>query len=222
VKTDLRNAVTGLRDLIAAASGLGVNRFEAAGRDEPVRLLEGILGNLGIVRKMILNGMVPLNRETLVQVYRQADLLRSMLSAFTPSGDKLLSATDQETIKSIAEDLQIKVEGFEEIRGGELQSDPNAVHVVVQTKKQQDGSAIANLRVYYVVEALYNKVAADNAGADQFQTVTSPAAQTLPVANYRIWAGRAGEPAPVTEVLKLKVRKEKGSRDMQVDLLVIR
>ena len=79
-----------------------------------------------------------------------------------------------------------------------------------------DGTEVSNLRVYYVGRAYYGK----ETYYKTFAELTSPSAGHLPVANYRIWAAAPGDPAPVTEVLRLDVRVPAGGGPVQVQLAI--
>src|SRR6185369_13159747 len=104
---------------------------EAPGRDATVRSLNAIADRLDIVRKTIINGNFPLDRALLRQISEQANQVRTTLRAFSASAGKLSSA-DQETIKLVEEDLELKAGIFEETRGGEaVQKPPLGVRVVV-------------------------------------------------------------------------------------------
>src|SRR5262245_57435815 len=213
LKREVRTAATDLAETAAVVSRLDPDRFEASGRDATVRSLNAIVDSLDIIRKIIINGNFPLDRSLLRQMSEQANLVRTTLRAFPASAEKL-SAADQETIKLVEEDLELKAGIFEETRGGDaVQKPPLGVRVVVQTIKD-DGSPARNLRICYIPAALFGKE------PGIFGKVSSPADEMIPAGNYRMWAGAAcdapGGPPPPT----FRIRNEADKPETQIVLRV--
>ena len=211
LKRDVRTAATDLADTAVAVSRLAPDRFEASGRDATARSLNAIADRLDIIRKIIMNGNVSLDRPLLQQILEQADLVRTRMRAFPASAEKL-SAADQQRIKLVEEDLELKAGIFEETRGGEAaQKAALGVRVVVNTLK--NGNPVKNLRICYVPAALFDKE------PSTFGKVSSPADEMIPIGNYRIWADAACTPAPADSAT-FQIRKEADKPEKTIDLLV--
>jgi hypothetical protein len=85
------------------------------------------------------------------------------------------------------------------------------VKTVLPDRRAADG-----LRIYYAPEALYGVASA----ARPFREL-SPAAEYLLEANYRIWATRAPDVRPVSEVLALAVRVPATGNELVAELVLV-
>jgi hypothetical protein len=218
LKDELLTKLDALNSVTASAPRLEVARFnDAEDRRIVLATIADLNQSLEVIANVIAGKVRPVSSEMLNQIKAEVEMLQPTLAGLAQS-DRKLSDSDREIIKLVADDLQIKRKTFNEVRDpGQPPTRWAEVQVVVKTLKTDDGSAVTNLTIYYVPEALFGK------GDFQrtFNRLSSPTDQTLPEANYRIWAARAGDTRPVTEVKRVEVRKGSGNGPVTVELPVI-
>ena len=225
----LRLAPTAKRDLLAIDASLGpiverVNllpaaRFEGAdAKEDVVGGLDEIRGFLALLNTGATGGKLPLPPEVLHQSLAEMQLVKAILEGFVKTG-KPISAADRETIVRISEDMNLKAASFDEMRrGGEHPRRWRDARVVVRVKGKEDGAPVSGLRVYYVPRALAGR----REEVSQAPSAEAAQALQLPEASYLIWAGKAGDPKPLSPQARVDVRRQEGGREIAVDLPVPR
>ena len=154
--------------------------------------VEDFLGALSVVTT---ERSRPLNAEMLRQVNGEADLLRGILEERIATGSAFTRA-DEETIALVAESMQLRADHFQGARGPGEPPPPYPEEEVVVEVLAPDGTPVNQLRVYFVPVALYGQANAWRPSRE----FTSPVKERLPVANYRVWAGKPNDPTPLTDV----------------------
>ena len=187
-------------------------------KEEVIGALDEIRGFLDLLNIGITGGRLPLHPEVLRQSWAEAKLVKSILEAFVKSG-KPLGATDRETIVRISEDMNLKAASFDEMRrGGDRPRRWRDARVVVRVMGKEDGAPVSGLRVYYVPRALEGR----REEIQQVPGTDATVALQLPEASYLIWAGKVGDPKPLSPQARVDVRRQEGGREMVVDLPVPR
>jgi hypothetical protein len=218
LKDELLTKLDALNNVAAKATRFTDARFnDEEDRRTVLASIATLNQSLEVLANVIAGKARPVSSEMLNQIKAEVEMLQPTLDGLARSEQKL-SDSDREVIKLVADDLQIKQKTFGEVRAdGQPPTRWSEVQVVVRTLKTDDGSAVANLTIYYVPEALFGKGNFQRS----FNRLSSPTDQTLPEANYRIWATRAGDTRPVTEVKRIEVRKRSASEPLTVELPVI-
>jgi hypothetical protein len=206
-----------LRGLADDFAALEPHRFRH--RDVHAELLMVVrrsLDFMGALSIIIRERSRPFSSEMLWQTSSEAQLLASILSDILTTG-RVVTRHDEETIGLIAENMQLRSTNLKGIRGpGEPPQRFPQVSVSVKTLKTQDRGEVHGLRVYYAPRALYGR----DGSQQPFLTVSSPTTKWLPIANYRLWVGKPGDPKPLSEVLDIEVRKPPKGDSMLVELVV--
>ena len=217
LKNQLRSSIDRIKELAPRVSTLEAARFQnPAARDETIRSIESIADSLDTIRRsVILTSQIPLSKGMLDQLVADTERMKSLLEGTLVSGHQLTSAEQREIIL-IQQDLRLKLEVFNESRGDSLANQD--VRVIVKTIKADNSSPVPNLRIYFIREAWYQTARE----ATPFAKVTPAAEQMIQAGQYRLWALRDGDPSPVSEVLKVIVRKGADGGPYLVDLLIIR
>jgi hypothetical protein len=219
LKTELLNRVEALDNTITAISDLGVDRFNDANqRSSIVRSLKDVSDSFAVFAGVIKEKVVPVNSEVVSQVDAEAELLKHTLDQFVQTQGKP-KPEDLDTINLIDEDLKVKRRNLTDVRGPNEPPARWPLGVVIVKTLGQDGREIPNLEIYYVPEALQTDVPS----IKTFNRRSSPSQQSLPEANYVIWAGRPGQgtvEAALSDLKKVSVRKS--SDASVVDLSIIR
>jgi hypothetical protein len=159
----------------------------------------------------------PTNHEMLSQIGSEVELLLQKLKR-APGENRALTSADQATVCAVAKDLSLKRQGFDNSRGDTSTFlRPPLARVLVNTYlNAAEHKAVAMLRIYYVPEALQD----EPGEAKQFATLSSPAESELPEADYIFWAMKDGNPSPLSERIRVSVRRRSDSNPQPVEILV--
>lgn len=204
-KKALLTANQALGPVVEKVSSLPAARFAGPeNKEEVVGALDEIRGYLDELNRRIEDGSRAFSPEMLRQSLAEARLVQSLLDGFVKSG-KALADADRETIIAISEDMNLKARNFD-AAGAQGKLPPRWRDARVVVPVQGEG-----LRVYYVPRLL----ARSKDAAGQLPVSGSKAAGRLPEGEYLVWAGREGDPAPLTRQVPVQVRK---GGDIVVDL----
>ncbi len=156
----------------------------------------------------------PTNHEMLAQIDSEVELLQRRLKG---EGGALTSA-DQAAVCAVATDLSLKREGFDNSRGETATFlRPPLARVQVNTYlNAAERKAVPMLRICYVPEALQD----EPSETKQFATLSSPAESELPEADYIFWVTKDGNRSPLSERIRISVRRRSDSNPQPVDILV--
>lgn len=150
--------------------------------------------------RIMINGRTrPLNLLILKQVRDESIIVDSLLSLENGQTNSDLV----ELLKSINSNMKIRSGILEEIRGPGLLPEPYPEQNFVVKVLTAEGKETRGLRIYFVPPALINYPSK----IGQLPELSSPTLGRLPVANYRIWAGKPGNSAAMTDVFPLEIRK---------------
>ena len=215
LKDDLTATWKSLQPLVMQVSALGAERFsQPEDSAKVVSALENTTESLHDMTIVLRENNRPLSHEILSQTYNDAKVLLAIAQQLAQPNQKL-SREDQERILLIASDMDLKVRNLNEARGPN-DSPPRWRDIRVIVDVFQDQKPVPSLRVYYVPEAL----AGISDFIQQFSTLTSPAEQVLPEADYLIWATKENDTTTKTSQLKVQVRKSsEGAMHVQLTLL---
>jgi len=205
-----------LAGLTSRISAFGTERFASPISKGDV---EGPLKNISAFLEKIRVGLLrrnvrPIPSEVLNQLNAETELLNSTLDQIVSSGRKL-SASEQDVIKTIEEDIEIKQKAFDEVAAGGVPERYPEVKVIVRPTKQ--GKEVPDLRVWCVGKGLRK----DINNAHSFPRKSPAADRMLNEGKYFFWAARDPGKEPVTNELLQEVRKnDKG--EIVIELTVIR
>lgn len=215
-KRELLDQVTLLEGLSAGFTRLPTASFPtAAERARSIDDLGATVNFLRSVRTVIRDQTRPLDPELLWQMTMESKRLSSVLT-MAVNVRHAVTANDVHAIGLVAENMRLRAERFRRVKGpGEPPERDPRVRVAVRTLGP-DRTAMNGLRIYYAVEAFYELPSA----AKPFREL-SPASEYLLEANYRVWATRANETRPASEVLKVFVRAPVQGRELAVELVIM-
>ena len=219
IKRDILASDFSLGPIVERVNLLPAGRFAGPDeKEEVIGALDEIRGFLELLNTGITGGKLPLHPEVLRQSWVEARIVKAILEAFVKSG-KTLDSKDRETIVQISEDMNLKASSFDEMRGGgDRPRRWRDARVVVRVKGKDDGAPVSGLRVYYMPRALAGR-------AEEVQQAPAPdgtVALQLPEASYLVWAGKVGDPKPLSPQARVDVRRQNGGREVVVDLPVPR
>jgi hypothetical protein len=129
----------------------------------------------------------PASGEMLIQVDTEGQLLDAY------SKKTVLTEEDKIRIGHIAADLRLKRDAAHTEKADPL--------VEVRTVMKGSGKEVGDYTVFFSAVELYQLVRDRS-----FPQPSSPTKQRLPVANYYIWAAKAGDPSPVSDRKRVEVR----------------
>jgi hypothetical protein len=215
-KAELREVQQSLETLIPRVSNLPAKRFTAP--EEQAKAM----ARLGSVRDYLADlnqtaraNQLPLQpsllRESLAEARSIESELQSALRAPGP-----WPASLQGKITEVTDDFAIRALSFDEVRHGEEVPKRWRGALVVVHVFRPGHHPIDSLRVYYAPRALVDRPQFTS----PFGQVAAEVSQWLGEGNYLMWAGRAGDPAPVTKRLFVPVRLAQDGKPIAVDLIV--
>ena len=213
-KRQLLETVDTVKTLAVEVYASDPDRFtEVETPEELLRNLSFIEDFLGALSVVVMERSRPLNSEMLRQVNGEAGLLTSILKERIETGLSFTRA-DEETIGLVAETMRLRSVHFRGTREPGKPPPPYPEEEVVVQVLAVDGSPVNQLRVYFVPIALYGRPDA----VWPSQELTSPVKVRLPVAAYKVWAGRPNDPTPLTDVFgPLRLSKSvAGSTNVQL------
>ncbi|HEX7183712.1 MAG TPA: hypothetical protein VF756_17905 [Thermoanaerobaculia bacterium] len=207
-KKALLTASQTLGPVVEKVSFLPAARFTGPeNKEEVVGALDEVRGYLDELNRRLDEGSRPFSPEMLRQSLAEARLVQSLLEGFVKSG-KALADADRETVIAVSEDMNLKARNFDAARPqGEPHRRWRDARVVVRLQGE-------GLRVYYVPRLL----ARSKDAVRQLPVSGSEAGGRLPEGDYLVWAGREGNPAPLTRQVPVQVRKQEGGKEILVDL----
>jgi hypothetical protein len=215
-KAELREVQQSLETLIPRVSSFPAERFAAP--EEQARMM-ALLGSireyLADLNQTARANQLPLHpsllRESLAEARGIESELQSALRAPGP-----WPASLQEKIAEVTDDFAIRALSFDEVRQGEEVPKRWRGALVVVHIFRQGRHPVDSLRVYYAPRALVDRPQF----TFPFGQVAAEVSQWLGEGNYLIWAGRAGDPSPVTKRLFVPVRLAQDGKPIAVDLVV--
>lgn len=208
-KKALLTASQTLGPVAERVSSLPAARFAGPeNKEELVGALDEVRGYLDELNRRVDEGSRPFSPEMLRQSLAAARLVQSLLERFLKAG-KALADADREAIVAISEDMNLKARNFDApLPRGEPHRRWRDARVRVRFQGE-------GLRVYYVPRLL---AGSRDAVGRLPVSGGSEAAGRLPEGDYLVWAGREGNPAPLTRQVPVQVRKREDEGEIAVDL----
>lgn len=159
----------------------------------------------------------PTNHEMLAQIDSEVLLLLRIFKSL-PGDSGALTSADRASVCAVANDLSLKGKGFDNSRGDDSTfMRPPLARVLVNTYlNASDRKAVPMLRIYYVPEALQD----EPSETKQFATLSSPAESELPEADYIFWAMKDGNRSPLSDRVRVSVRRRSDSNPQPIEILV--
>ena len=145
----------------------------------------------------------------LKQITAEASFLDSLLQ-------KKSLSNNQSSIKSIADNMQVRSFFFDESKGPGNTPEPYPQVRLSVRVVNINGKPINGLRINLVPPALFGL----SANYLQMPIFSSPATGKYPVANYKIWASRPGTFDPVSDIFPLELRKQENNKPMELELAI--
>ncbi|MBF0559543.1 MAG: hypothetical protein HQL08_12285 [Nitrospirae bacterium] len=147
----------------------------------------------------------PLCRQSLQNLYAEAEGLTMLITAATASTNKL-SRDDQEQISAIYHDLELVMKRYGQPLGPTWPK-ADVLYKVEVHVSGTDVGLIRDLRVYYIINGLFRDPPVNPpVNSSSFNQLGSDKSEKLPVKNYKIWAAHDGDPGhPLTPVTLVHV-----------------
>lgn len=201
-----------VRKLTASASTLSGERFaEASLMRTTLDCVSSVSDDFAQIANHLEDRDQATNHEMLSQVRGDIELLSETLGR-TTAPTVLVTSVTSRRICSIAKDLQIKREGFQDTRSATSPILPwPVVRVVVNTKDASTGKPVSMLRIHYVPVALEGVEGQEQ----KFQTLSSPSERQIPEGDYVFWATMDQETKILGRV-EISIRKTEDSKPLDI------
>jgi hypothetical protein len=219
IKKDLIKEFSNLRNFMEQIATIQADQFgSSTDKEKFIQNVSFVAEKIEAFKVALMERTRPFSSEMIKQIYNEVKQINIIFNKLI-NDKKKLTNTEFEVIELINENMEIRMRALNEKKGPSgLPSRCPEISVVVKTiDPKQDKKEIYNLRIYYVSRALWEN---RKDFEESFDKLSSPTDRMLPEANYYIWAGKANDSTPVSDIKPLKVRKTEGIEIIEVELVI--
>jgi hypothetical protein len=203
--------ITRLIQLKSGLPRIGADDFDSPlQRNATIDSIDDMLQTLDFIRQDLGANNLRLPDEVLDQLNASAEVLASILEKLNGPTPHLVH-DDQKRLELLQKDLHLKISNINEIRGNPSDQSVYPECVVIVSTVTSDGKEQSQLTIYYVPQAIHG-TPRERDHIKSFRLPSSPTQQTLPEADYYVWAGTAQSPDALTNVKDLEARKRSGNQ----------
>lgn len=186
-------------------SNWGKSKFQNAKKfEEAQSAIDDIIRTLDYISKEMQAEKLIKTPEVVSQLNAEAELMLLILVESRRSS-KRISDDAQDRIQKINADLTLKMSSINELKGVDPSKQSYNRGIVKVKTVNKKGAEERQLTIYYVPQALFGTRLQD-ANTQSFGSL-SPSEESLLEADYSVWAGKADEKTPLTNVKDCEARK---------------